>query len=95
MRILTINCGSATLKFDVLDASMHKPGNVSRVASGIVDGIGSNSVTSLSVAGNAREVRTSAGDHHEAYALAAGMLQESAMFIDDFLAFADLAPRRW
>ncbi len=79
MRILTINCGSATLKFDVLDASMHKPGNVSRVARGIVDGIGSNSVTSLSVGGNDREVHKSAGDHHEAFALAVGMLQESGL----------------
>jgi acetate kinase len=79
MRILTINCGSATLKFDVLDTSALEPTNISRIASGIVDGIGRNSVASLSVAGNARKVRTPADDHNEAFALAVGMLRKAGL----------------
>lgn len=81
MRVLTINCGSSTLKFDVLDVPTLEPGAVS-IARGIVDRIGGDSVASLSTDGDAREIRKAARDHSEAFALAVGMLEEARLLSD-------------
>jgi acetate kinase len=75
MRILSINCGSSTLKFDVLD--MNPAGRAStRVASGIVDRIGGGATSSLSAGDDRLQRDTPARDHGEAFGAAVGLLQQ-------------------
>jgi acetate kinase len=79
MRVLTLNCGSSTLKFDVLDVLSRSEGNMSRVAGGVVERIGGTTATGLSVAENRWESRKPAVDHATAFDLAAGMLEEAGL----------------
>lgn len=79
MRILALNCGSSTLKFDVLDASAAGQGDVPRAAQGIVDRIGSDSTAVLSAGGDTQEVAKPARDHGEAFGIAIQMLQEASV----------------
>jgi acetate kinase len=76
VRVLAINCGSSTLKFAVTDASGGEP-SVTHLAAGTVDGIGGDSITSLSVAGHTFGIAKPAGDHGEAFGIAVEVLQEA------------------
>jgi acetate kinase len=76
MRVLAINCGSSTLRFAVTDASGEEP-SVTHLAGGVVDRIGGDSITSLSVAGHKFELAKPARDHGEAFGIAIDALQEA------------------
>jgi acetate kinase len=76
MRVLCVNCGSSTLKFDLLDM----PGandKLERIASGLVDRVGAEATLSLSVAGGASHERKAAiADHPEAMRMALSLLND-------------------
>jgi acetate kinase len=75
MRVLSVNCGSSILKFDVLD--MNSAGRATnRVAKGIVDRIGAGATTSLSAGAGRLQRNTPAQDHGEAFGAAIGLLQQ-------------------
>ena len=76
MRILCVNCGSSTLKFDLLDVSGAGHAD-ERIASGLVDRVGAQATLSVSVAGGAsQERKTAIPDHAEAMRSALSLLEE-------------------
>ena len=77
MRILTINCGSSTLKFDLFDAA---DGERS-IARGVVDRIGGRGSAELISESGERKLRSiAAADHGEATHQAIRLLDSSGFF---------------
>ena len=75
MRILCVNCGSSTLKFDLLDVS-DADETPKRIASGLVDRVGGDATLTFSVAEVQREERKAAtADHGEAISHALSLLE--------------------
>ena len=85
MKVLVINCGSATLKFELLemDTGASPSGEEIRLARGIVDSIGGNTVINFSIGerGGLKEVRT-LGDHRAATHLVLSWLKSSQLLAD-------------
>ena len=76
MRILTINCGSSTLKFELFDASDKERS----LARGIVDRIGGRSSVELTSENGERTIQLAAlADHGEAALLAIRSLDSSGL----------------
>ena len=76
MRILTINCGSSTLKFELFEAAEGERS----LARGVVDRIGGQGTVELSSEYGERTVRTiAAADHDEAALQAIGLLDSSGL----------------
>jgi acetate kinase len=78
MRVLALNCGSSSLKFDVLDVAADDAA-ARRIASGIVDRIGDDAKASLSYAGSELERAGTAPDHARAFAAAMSLLDEAGL----------------
>lgn len=78
MRVLTVNCGSSSLKFDVLDV---QDGGlpVTTIARGTVDRIGDSANCALTAGGKQTESRKPIADHAEALEAAVEMLQEAGL----------------
>jgi acetate kinase len=76
VRILTVNCGSSSLKFNVLDVADEIAG-CGRVASGEVNRIGHQSRSALEVNGARIERDERIADHAQAFRVAVRMLEES------------------
>jgi acetate kinase len=77
MRILTINCGSSTLKFDLFDAADWERS----IASGVVDRIGGRGSAELISESGERKLRSiAAADHGEATHQAIRLLDSSGFF---------------
>jgi acetate kinase len=77
VRILTINCGSSTLKFDLFDAA---DGERS-IARGVVDRIGGRGSAELTSESGERKLRSiAAADHGEATLQAIRLLDSSGFF---------------
>src|SRR3712207_4468530 len=74
MRILTINCGSSTLKFELFEAAQGQRS----IARGLVDRIGGRGSADLTVENGERTVRSiAAADHGEATHRAIRLLDSS------------------
>lgn len=79
MRVLALNCGSSTLKFDVVDVLPNADQPPAPVACGIIDRVGGEGVARLS-AGDVAATRVHhASDHDEAFSIAAQMLEEAGL----------------
>ena len=77
MRILTINCGSSTLKFDLFDAADWERS----IARGVVDRIGGRGSAELISESGERKLRSiAAADHGEATLHAIRLLDSSGFF---------------
>jgi acetate kinase len=77
VRILTLNCGSSTLKFELFDAADRERS----IARGIVDRIGGRGSAELISESGERELRsTAAADHGEATLQAIRLLDSSGFF---------------
>ncbi len=75
-RILCVNCGSSTLKFDLMDVAGVDE-TPRRIASGSVDRLGSEATLTLSLAGGARQQRRATiADHGEALRGALSLLED-------------------
>jgi acetate kinase len=80
MRVLAINCGSSSLKFDVLD--VRGAGlQVARTAWGSVDRIGAEATCALRAGTTLIERSTPVADHAQAFTVAAAMLQEAGLAV--------------
>ncbi|HLF76696.1 MAG TPA: acetate/propionate family kinase [Dehalococcoidia bacterium] len=76
MRVLCINCGSSTLKFDVLDVSTANDAP-RRIASGLIDRVGGEAALSFSVMGGAsQEKQAPVADHGVAMQEAMSLLND-------------------
>lgn len=76
MRILTINCGSSTLKFSLLEGGVDGA-NYQQLASGVVDEVGGQGAIRFSVEGGESLHRKAIiSDHGEATRLALGWLSD-------------------
>lgn len=79
MRILCVNCGSSTLKFDLLEVSGADE-TLGRIASGLVDRVGGEAKLTFSVAGGASyEQASAATDHGEAMREALALLDDQGL----------------
>ena len=76
LRVLTLNCGSSSLKFELLDAEPGKEG-AEPVASGQVERVGGAGRASLRHAGAHIEREIETRDHREAFDAALRLLEES------------------
>lgn len=79
MRVLTINCGSSSLKFDVLDAVPREPGDVRRIARGEVSHIGRDATGVLETEQGRLKHDAAIGDHSQAFEAAVGLLREGGL----------------
>ena len=76
MRILCLNCGSSTLRFDLADSD-HGYGQPVRLASGVIEGIGKAAKASLT-AGKLEIARpVTAANHEQAFDAALALLAEA------------------
>lgn len=78
MRVLTINCGSSSLKFDVFDADPEHPAAVARVAHGAIERIGHGAASTVTFDGRSSE-RVPLGDHAHAFAEALKLLTAAGL----------------
>ena len=76
MRVLAVNCGSSTLKFDALDAATVE---VTRAAAGMIDRIGPEARAFLTSGDIRIERDTNAADHHTACSEALDLLDEAGL----------------
>jgi acetate kinase len=78
MRVLTLNCGSSSLKFDLfeVDAAGLK---VTRVAHGAVDRLGDDATVRLQAGADGRERKQAMGSHAEAFDAATGLLDDAGL----------------
>ena len=76
MRVLTVNCGSSSLKFDLLDAT---GSGVRRLAGGIVERVGHSPRLVFSSSEGRIDRDVEAGDHAAAFRQAAGVLAEAGL----------------
>lgn len=76
MKILSINSGSSTLKFDVLEVNPTER-TISRLAQGIVDRIGGDATASLSAGDYAIQREAPTRDHGEALSVAVELLHQA------------------
>lgn len=82
MRILAVNSGSSSLKFDVLDVEQATPEpELLRVAIGTVDRIGGESRASLTVGDDTLATPGPALDHAEALRVAVRLLEEAGLVV--------------
>lgn len=79
MKVLSVNCGSSTLKFDVLDVEAGTERTASRRASGVIERVGGKGRATLSVGGDNLVKDHQAADHAEAFDLAANLLDEAGL----------------
>ena len=80
MRVLALNCGSSSLKFDVLDAKDGALTSVQRIASGEIDRVGAAAATATLTHGESRvERETDAPDQQHAFATAMSLLDEAGL----------------
>lgn len=81
MKILTLNCGSSTLKFQLFQAGAEGGGAVDpqREAQGIVDRIGGRSFTDFSLGGERLRQEHDVGDHAEATRLVIDWLDSAGI----------------
>ena len=78
MRVLALNCGSSSLKFDVLDAGDGP--SVLRVASGEIDRIGAGKATASLAHGDTKiEREAEAPDQQHAFVTAMSLLDEAGL----------------
>ncbi len=84
MKILVINCGSSTLKFELLNASGRGGSSegADRVAWGIVDGIGRQSRISIEAGGDAWPESQFVSDHGIAARIVLDRLRQHALLDD-------------
>lgn len=75
MRILSINCGSSTLKFGVVDVDGTREPTISHRARGTVERIGGQATAILSAGGRTVESTSRATDHGEAFGIAVDLLE--------------------
>src|SRR5438128_1967648 len=78
MRILVINSGSSSLKFDLLDAAETK---TTRLAHGLIDRIGDEHTSAIeftAAAGEEEKREAAVKDHHEAVALVLDWLRATS-----------------
>jgi acetate kinase len=78
VRILTLNCGSSTLKFDVLDV-VDEGGEPERVASGAVDRVGGRGRLRLKLGDTEKERDVETSGHGEAFTHAMALLREAGI----------------
>jgi acetate kinase len=76
MRVLTLNCGSSSLKFDLFDV---EAGAVMRVAHGGVDRLGQESTVRLEAGTEVLESKQAIAGHAEAFDAAARLLDEEGL----------------
>ena len=79
MRVLSVNCGSSTLKFDVLDVEAGTELAASRLASGVIDRVGGRGKATLLIGGDAVVKDHQAADHAEAFSLSSDLLEEARL----------------
>jgi acetate kinase len=77
MTVLTFNCGSSTLKFDLLD--QQEGGALRSLASGTVDRVGRDASVSLTIDGAKQERNVPAIDHAAAFRVAINLLHEAGL----------------
>ena len=76
MRVLALNCGSTTLKYDVMDV---EPGSsaITRIANGAVERIGSRGRVSLQYGDSKHDEERETRDHRDAFEAAYGAMAAS------------------
>jgi acetate kinase len=74
MRVLILNCGSSTLKFDVLEVD--DDNELQRHAAGAIDRVGGEAEASLQAHTGSRTTPVDAADHAQAFAIALQLLEE-------------------
>lgn len=79
MRVLSINCGSSTLKFDVLDIQAGSELPAKRLASGVIDRLGLGGRATLSFGGDTLARPHQVAGHAEAFGLSANLLDEAGL----------------
>jgi acetate kinase len=82
MRVLALNCGSSSLKFDLLEVASAGDAAPIRIASGLIDRIGEEATASLSLAGRPVERPAEVRDHAAALAAALSQLEEAGLVGD-------------
>ena len=74
MRVLTINCGSSSLKFDIIDAGANE---CARLASGVVDRFGEQANIRIEAGLEVIEQSSAVRDHTDAFKAVAKMLERT------------------
>ena len=77
MRVLVFNCGSSSLKFDVLNVA--SSGTTTRIARGAIERIGGQAEAWLQAAGGKHERATESSDYDGAVRAAVDMLAEAGL----------------
>lgn len=79
MRVLSINCGSSTLKFDVLDIEAGTKLTASHLASGVIDRVGGSGKATLAIGDDTVARDHHAADHAEAFSLSSELLEHAGL----------------
>ncbi|HEX5369799.1 MAG TPA: acetate kinase, partial [Dehalococcoidia bacterium] len=80
MRVLALNCGSSSLKFDVLDVVQDEAAPAQRLATGEIDRIGAGGGTAkLSHGETTVEREIEAPDQKQAFAMSMSLLDEAGL----------------
>ena len=74
MRVLCVNCGSSSLKYEVLDVPPQAGNALTLVAGGVVDRIGSEATGRLSIGGSSIQKKADTSGHSQAMSLAIDLL---------------------
>jgi acetate kinase len=77
MRVLTLNCGSSSIKFDLFD--IEAEGGSTRLAHGAVDRLGPESIVRLEAGAEVLESRQAITSHADAFESAARLLDEEGL----------------
>jgi acetate kinase len=77
-RVLTLNCGTSTLRFDVVETD-HGYGIPILLASGFVESIGGDAEATLTLGHKSSKRRVKAGNHAEAFEAASQVLSEAGL----------------
>lgn len=75
MRVLSVNCGSSTLKFDVVDVNGTREPTILHRARGTVERIGGQATARLSAGARTLDSTNRATDHGEAFGIAVDLLE--------------------
>jgi acetate kinase len=78
MRVLTVNCGSSSLKFDVLDVASQRD-DVTHVAGGALSRIGQDATSTLGTQDGRIERQDPVPDHAQGFGQAVAMLREAGL----------------
>jgi len=82
MRVLAVNCGSSTLKFDLVDLEPGPAGRLQRIAQGSIERVGGEATCSLSLQGDSTRRTRPVADHGSAFREAVQMLDASGLASD-------------